>query len=399
MRIVVVHNRYRSEQPSGEDMVVSQEIDLLREAGHHVERYQRDSDSIAASSVAVKLKTSLRVTWSAQDERAMRKVLSREPVDVVHVHNTFPLISASILTACHRTGVPVVATLHNFRHLCAAATLRRDGAPCRDCVKRMPWPAVIHRCYRDSALATLPLALSIGVHNGLRTWPRLVDRFIVMSRFALSEFSAAGWDREKFVLKPHFVPRPQDMRQGPGEYAMFLGRLSPEKGLDLLLRAWSAELGTLIIVGEGPDRRALEAMARVHGESVRFLGALSRSEAMRSVSRARVLVNPSRVYETFGLSTVEAFAHGVPAVVPNHGVFPEVVADGVHGALFVPGDAASLRAALIQMLDPDQSIRCGVNGLARYEERYSPEANLLMLESIYTDTIGRQRLRLGPGRS
>jgi len=389
MRIVVVHNRYRSAQPSGEDAVVDQEIRMLEAAGHKIIKYERHSDEIH-NSRRLKLEVPVRVSWSPADEREFARLLVHANPDIVHVHNTFPLISAAILRSCRRADVPVVATLHNFRHLCAAGTLLRDGRPCHDCVGRLPLPAMVHRCYRDSRAATAPLALSIGLHGLARTWPRGVDRFICMTRFAVDVFAEAGWDPAQFTVKPHFVPDARTQRQGSGEYAMFLGRLFPEKGADVLIDAWSPELGTLLIVGDGDERPRLERAAERHGTSVRFTGAVPRDEAMRLMAGARVLVNSSRCYETFGLSIAEGYAHGVPAIAPDHAGFPEVVEQGVTGELFRPGDSASLRDALVRMMVPATAQAAGVAARRAYEQRYTEARNLAQLEGIYRDVITRR---------
>lgn len=387
MRILLVHNRYRSDHPSGEDTVVQQERKLLEDAGHEVVEYVRKSDDIAEMSAIRKAELPLRVTWSIGDQTAIGKELKRQRFDVLHVHNSFPLISPSILAAARHMAVPVVATLHNYRFVCAAGTLLRDGLPCLKCLGGTPLPSLVHACYRGSRLATAPLALSIATHSTLKTWQRGVDRFIVMSEFARDIMTRAGLPAERITRKPHFIPFPEGIREGAGSYGLYLGRLSEEKGVSTLIQAWDKRLGTLMIAGDGPLRPELEVQAAVHGDSVRFLGALSRPDALNLLLNARYLVTPSRAFETFGLSVVEAFAHGVPAVVPDQGVFPELVREDHNGFTFHSGDPQSLRSALQKAQIEVVSLRTGAAARQDYLSHFTPANNILALIGIYEDVI------------
>jgi glycosyltransferase involved in cell wall biosynthesis len=389
LRIVVVHNRYRSAQPSGENLVVEQEADLLRTAGHEVVPYVRSSDEIAGFSLPRRTLVPGRVVWSAEDRGRLARLLEKVRPDVVHLHNTFPLISPSVIEACRAHGVPTVATLHNFRLMCANAQLLRDGRPCDLCVGHLPWPGVVHRCYRDSARATVPVVVGIQVHRSRQTWTRGVTTFIALTDFVRQQYVAGGFPGDRIRIKPNFVPRPDRRRAGAGTCFLYLGRLSAEKGVDLLLDAWDPELGRLLIVGDGPARRELEARAVRHSDSVKFLGSQPRARCMELLTDARALVIASRVNETFGLVAVEACAHGVPAVAPASGAFPELVRDGQTGLLFSPGDPEDLRRRLQQLLHPEQSMRMGVRARQRYEAEYTPERNLATLMAIYREAIAR----------
>ncbi|GAB3531998.1 glycosyltransferase [Arthrobacter tecti] len=387
MRILLVHNSYRSEHPSGEDMVVDQERQLLSDAGHVVDTYARHSDDIASMGLTRRAELPFRVVWSVEDEREFGRVLDADPPGVIHLHNPFPMISASILRAARRRRVPVVMTLHNYRLVCAAATFLRNGKPCVDCLGHSPLPAVLHGCYRGSRVATVPLATSIGLHKTLGTWVRGVSKFIVMSEFARDTMTTGGLPADRIEIKPHFIPHPATLERRNGDYALYLGRLSEEKGADLLIKAWDPSFGELLVVGDGPQRQSLEAMAASHGDSVRFLGSLQREDAVGMLAGARYLVNPSRVFETFGLSVVEAFAHGVPAIVPSQGVFPELVRPGENGLIFASGDPLSLREALQRLGDTAAVQRMGSAARSDYLARFTPERNLVRLEEIYTDAI------------
>jgi glycosyltransferase involved in cell wall biosynthesis len=236
-------------------------------------------------------------------------------------------------------------------------------------------------------LATAPLTFSIATHGALKTWQRGVDRFVVMSEFARDIMTRAGIPGERITRKPHFIPFPERVRETAGSYGLYLGRLSEEKGVSTLIQAWDPTLGTLMIAGDGPLRQELEAQAAVHGDSVRFLGSLSRPEALKLLVDARYLVTPSRAFETFGLSVVEAFAHGVPAVVPDQGVFPELVRQDYNGFTFRPGDPNSLRSALKKAEVEVVSLRTGAAARQDYLAHFTPSSNILALVGIYEDVI------------
>ena len=393
MRVMVVHNRYRSDQPSGENRVVDQEARLLASAGVKVSRLERSSDEIASLSAVDTALLPGRVVWSDGERRRMRRALRRVRPDVVHVHNTFPLLSPSILFACTEERIPVVMTLHNFRLACANGSLFRDGRPCERCIGTGPWSAVRYACYRDSRMMTLPVAAMIAAHRSIGTWAHHVSRFIVMSEFGRHMMKRVGLPPDRLVVKPNFVEEPAERRSGPGEHFLFLGRLAPEKGLDLLAEAWSRTDASLplLVAGDGPLRGWVEHWAAAT-PSVRFLGRRTRGECGDLLAGARALIVPSRWYETFAMVAVEAFAAGVPPVAPRHGPFPELIDDGRNGVLFDPGDASGLAEAIERLArDEPLATRTGVAARARYEHRFTPERNLAALLGVYGEAMGHGR--------
>ncbi|MFC5263575.1 glycosyltransferase [Kribbella qitaiheensis] len=395
MRVAMLHNRYRSGQPSGENTVVDQTADFLRTSGHVVDLYAQNSDEIAQMGRKDRALLPLRSVWSFSAERDLTFRLQERRPDVVHVHNTFPLFSPSVLRAAHRLDLPVVATLHNFRLMCANAVLQRDGGPCEDCVGRIAWRGVLHGCYRESKVQSLPLATGISVHNSLHTWRRYVTTLVAPSEFVRSRYVAGGFDPEQIVVKPHAVPQAGAVREGAGDSVVFLGRLQEDKGFADLLQAWDSSLGELVVIGDGPLRGEAEALAQ-RNPSVRVLGQLPWVECMEVLRSARVVVVPARSYETFGLVVVEAFAHGVPVVASRIGALAELVDDGETGALTEPGDPEGLRKALGWLVDPTTSIACGQRARQVYLDRFTPERDLEATERIYTDAIAR---RAAHGRS
>jgi glycosyltransferase involved in cell wall biosynthesis len=385
MRIVVVHNRYRTVNPSGENQVVDRETALLRGAGHEVVRYERSSDEIAGFSPMGRVMLPVRITWSGPERRRLSRLLAEVRPDVVHVHNTFPLLSASVLAAGWGQGIPVVLTLHNFRLACANGMLSRDGRPCRQCVGRLPLPAVRHGCYRDSPVRTLPVAAMIATHRSLGTWHRLVDRFVVPSESSRNVLVANGLPRAQVTVKPHFVDDPGIVRDGAGQDVLYLGRLFPEKGLDLLMAAWERKTapGRLLIVGDGPLRQPVQRWAE-RTPGVRYLGRQERRRCIELLSQVRCVVVPSVGDESFGLVTIEAFASGVAVIGCALGALPELVEDGRTGWLTPPADAGALADRMDRVLvDPALASRMGAQARRRYEERYSPQVNLALLERLY----------------
>jgi glycosyltransferase involved in cell wall biosynthesis len=392
LSVLVVHNRYRSAQPSGEDNVVDQETALLREAGHRVELFERRSDDIATMSLLDKVGVPLRVPYNRTARADMLARIDAVRPDVVHVHNTFPLMSPAVLDACTTAGVPVVATLHNYTQVCPTGTLYRDGGICTDCVGRSPLPAVRHGCYRGSSAATVPVALSLLTNR--RRWWSSVSRFFCISAAQRDTLVAAGMPAELLSVKYNFVPDAGTRRTGPGSYLLYLGRLAEEKGLRLLMAAWEqARPGVpLVIAGAGPLEAEVAAWAAGRPD-VRYVGLVDRAAGRTLVADAVAVVAPSVWLETFGLVVVEAAAAGVPAVVAGHGALAELVADGVTGLTHRPGDPASLAAALRQV-GPLSPI-LGAAARSRYEAEFTPRAGLRDLVAGYRSVLSEVEVRDG----
>jgi glycosyltransferase involved in cell wall biosynthesis len=391
MHVLVVHNRYRSAQPSGENKVVDQEVGLLREASHRVEVFERRSDDISARSLLGKAAVPLLVPWNRAVRAELAARLRTERPDVVHVHNVFPLLSPAVLAACADAAVPVVATLHNYTQVCVPGTLQRDGRPCTECVGTSPLPAVRHGCYRDSRAATVPLAVSISVNR--RRWWSGVDRFFCISAAQRDVLVSAGMPAERLAVKHNFVPEPGARRAGPGEHLLFLGRLAEAKGVRLLMAAWDeiADGGgvgvPLVIAGTGPLEREVTAWAAGR-DDVRYAGLYDPAECREAVARAVAVVAPSTWLEAFGLVAVEAMAAGVPAVAAGHGAFVELVEDGVTGLLHQPGEAASLASCLRRITeDPARNREMGQAARRRYEQGFSPAVGLERLVEGYRTAI------------
>ncbi|WP_329124851.1 glycosyltransferase family 4 protein [Streptomyces sp. NBC_01465] len=394
MHVVVVHNRYGSAQPSGENKVVDQEAELLRAAGHRVEMFERRSDDIADMSLLGKVAVPLLVPWNRAVRTELAARLRTERPDVVHVHNVFPLLSPAVLAACADAGVPVVATLHNYTQVCVPGTLQRDGRPCTECVGSTPLPAVRHGCYRGSRLATVPLAVSLSANR--RRWWSGVQRFLCISASQRDVLVGAGMPAERLAVKHNFVPEPGMRREGGGEHLLYLGRLAEAKGVRLLMAAWDeiaagGGVGVpLVIAGTGPLEQEVTAWAAGR-DDVRCIGLCDTEQSREAIARAVAVVAPSTWLEAFGLVVVEAMAAGVPVVAAGHGAFVELVDDGVTGLLHRPGDTASLASCLRRITDgPDRNGEMGLAARRRYEQGFSPAVGLeRLLEEYRTAIAGR----------
>jgi len=400
MDVLVVHNRYASAQPSGENKVVDQEVALLRSAGHRVEVFERRSDDIAARSLPSKAALPLLVPWNPAVRRELATRLRAGRPDVVHIHNVFPLLSPAVLAACADAGVPAVATLHNYTQICPPGTLQRDGRPCTECVGAAPLPAVRHGCYRGSRLATVPLAVSLSANR--RRWWTGVERFLCISAAQRDVLVRAGMPAERLAVKHNFVPEPGVRRTGSGEHLLYLGRLAEAKGVRLLMAAWD-ELAAaggvgvpLVIAGTGPLEDEVTAWAAGR-DDVRYAGLYDTDRCRRAIARAVAVVAPSTWLEAFGLVAVEAMAAGVPVVAAGHGAFTELVEDGGTGLLHRPGDAASLASRIRRITsEGDRNREMGRAARRRYERGFSPAVGLeRLLEEYRTAIAGRSALARG----
>lgn len=400
MHVLVVHNHYSSAQPSGENRVVDQEVGLLRAAGHRVEVFERRSDDIAGRSLLGKAAVPLLVPWNPAVRKELAARLRTERPDVVHIHNVFPLLSPAVLAACADAGVPAVATLHNYTQVCPPGTLHRDGRSCTECVgSKASLPAVRHGCYRNSRLATVPLAVSLSANR--RRWWSGVERFFCISEAQRDVLVRSGMPPERLTVKSNFVPEPGACRAGTGEHVLFLGRLAEPKGVRLLMTAWddiAADGGVgvpLVLAGAGPLEREVTAWAAGR-DDVRYVGLLDQDQVRQAVARSVAVVAPSMAMETFGLVVAEAMAAGVPAVTAAHGAFVELVEDGVTGLLHRPGEPDSLASCLRRITaEPDRNQEMGQAARRRYEQRFSPAVGLERLVDEYRTAIAGRTQSIG----
>jgi len=390
--VLLVHNSYQ--HAGGEDAATRKEKRVLESAGHRVVVYERHNNEIATYSGLEKITFPARAAWSAGSARAIRAILRRHRPDVVHFHNTFPLISPAAYYAVKAEGLPVVQTLHNYRLLCANALLFRDGRPCEECATRVVgWPGIRHACYRNSYGASGTAVATVAVHRVLGTWNRMVDTYVALTNFAREKLLQGGLPGDKVVVKPNFVFPDPSLGEHAGRYAIFAGRLSPEKGIATLLNGWRLLGGRvpLKIAGDGPLLPEVERVAR-EVPNIDLLGWRSEGEVTALMQQAAMLVLPSLVYEAFPLAVVEAFATGLPAIVSGHGAMAEIVDAGRAGLHHRPGDPDDLAAKIEwAWTHPREMAEMGREARREFEQKYTAERNYQMLIEIYDSAISRAR--------
>lgn len=381
MRVLQIHNFYQ--QAGGEDQCFAVNRAMLTRRGHEVVSFALHNDAVERIGA---LATAAKSFWNGDVYRDLRWLIRQTRPDVAHFENTFPLVSPAAYYAAHAEGVPVVQTLHNFRIACPSAILYRDGAVCEDCLgRRFALPGVRRGCYRDSRAGSAVVASVMAAHRAAGTWSRAVDAYIVLNDFALEKYVAAGLPADRLHVSPNFLPAKLDPGPGDGGFALFAGRLTPEKGVATLLEAWRRVTGglRLKILGEGPEadrvRRAAAADPRIE-----WLGWRPQAEVLDLMGRATCLVLPSVWYEGFNRTIVEAFARATPVVASDLGSMRAIIAHGRTGLRFRPGDPDDLAAALDALAaDPARRAALGAAARREFEDYYTEDANYDRLLAIY----------------
>ncbi|MBW1700407.1 MAG: glycosyltransferase family 4 protein [Deltaproteobacteria bacterium] len=404
MNILTIHNFYI--HPGGEDFCVSIEASILINRGNQVKKFKASNAEMIEQGKIALLKALYRTSFNHRIFEEISKFCREKKPDIANIHNSWFALSPAIHAACHAEGVPTVQTLHNFRLLCVNALLMRNGEPCEDCVGKSPWLGVLRRCYHGSALHSAFVARMIQYNRKRGTWDNDVDVFIALTECCRQKFiegglPAGGLPANKIMVKPNFVEDPVPVTP-PGKGAVFVGRLSPEKGVRTLLSAWQEIPGSpLNIIGEGPLRAELEGFAGSKKiKNVRFFGQRESEECYQAIRQAAFLILPSVCYENFPRAIVESFACGRPVVASRLGSMAELVEHGRTGLLFEPGNAEDLAEKVRLLLkNPDACREMGLAARREYEEKYTPERNYEMLMEIYETAIRNFKDRKQQGRS
>ena len=378
MKILLVHNFYQ--QPGGEDEVFRSEGNLLRARGHDVGEFVVHNDQVEGMG---RLKLLGATVWNRTLSRELRDRVRREKVEVAHFHNAFPLVSPAAYRAAKAGGAAVVQTLHNYRLLCPGATFFRDGRVCEDCLgKAVPWPGAVHRCYRGNVGASVATVGMLTAHRAAGTYARQVDRYVALSEFARGKFIAGGLPAGRVVVKPNFLDADPGIGAG-GSYALFVGRLTEEKGVRLLLEAWRENPPLpLKIVGDGPLRGEVEAAV---APSIQYVGRQPSAEVLRLMGAAACVVFPSLWYEGMPRTIIESFAVGTPVVACDLGTMRSMVIDGVNGAKVPAGDAAALRGAVGRLAASQGKESLRASTRADFESKYTASNNYELLMRIYAE--------------
>lgn len=382
MNVLVVHNFYQ--QPGGEDQVFRDEVELLRSRGHAVTLFNVHNDEVAKLG---KISLARKTLWNDATYQQIREIVQRERIDIAHFHNTFPLVSPSAYYAAKDAGAGVVQTLHNFRLHCPAATFFRDGKVCEDCLgKSVPWPGVVHKCYRDNLAASAITAAMLTYHRAKNTWREQVDVYIALTEFAKRKMVEGGLPGSKIFVKPNFVSPDPGEGPGGGGYAVFIGRLSPEKGITTLAETWKNHVQgrvPLKVLGDGPMRESVND-ADVMRAGVEYLGRKAMPEVFAILQRAEALIFPSLWYEGLPRTIIESFASGTPVIASDLGSMAELVRPGKNGHLFKAGDEAQLARHVLDLFDNNSQLselRKGAR--AEYLRAYTADRNYPMLMEAY----------------
>ena len=395
--ILLVHCFYQ--QAGGEDEVFRREKKLLEDKGHQVQAYTLSNEVLSEMSSVQAAKNTI---WNANVQTELAKLLEKVKPEIVHFHNTFPLMSPAVYYAAKKSGAAVIKTLHNYRLLCANALFFRDHHPCEDCLgKKVQWPGIVHRCYRGSVAGSAVVVGMSSIHSALGTWSQQIDRFIVLSEFAKNKFTEGGIRPEKLVIKPNFAfdteqlaPKLPNTLGDESPYALFVGRLSEEKGILTLLKAWkegSKAAGMtgpslkLKIVGDGPLKSEVEKAA-LNSNLISYLGSQPKERVYFLMNEADFLVIPSVCYEGLPMVVPEAFSLGLPILASQHGGLSALIEDGKTGWFFKPGDSSSL-AKKAGALTSQSAQNLRANCRAEYERLYSSEKNYEKLNQIYVDAL------------
>lgn len=388
MIVLQIHNRYLIR--GGEDESREAEARLLRDRGHRVVEYVEDNVRVAALG---NWRAAIRTLWSAESYRSVSDLIRRERPDVTVVHNFFPLVSPSVYYASRRQGVPVIQVLRNYRLFCPAATFFRDGQPCELCLGRLlALPGIRHRCYRNRRSATAVVSLMSALHRACGTWRRQVDRYVALSEFARAMCVKGGLPVGAIHVHPNFVHPDPGIGAGDGGYLLYVGRLSPEKGLGTLLDAWRQVKPStpLKVVGDGPQAATWQSRTR-DWTGLEWLGRRSMAETLSLMGHAAALVFPSACYETFGRVAIEAYAKGTPVIASRLGALEELVEDGRTGFLFSHGDASALAGRLQSFLalPPDARAAMRIAARRRYETLYTADRHYEQLMGLLTAVISQ----------
>ncbi|MGB9149754.1 MAG: glycosyltransferase family 4 protein [Burkholderiales bacterium] len=389
MKILLAHCFYRSSSPSGEDVVFRNERALLEDHGNTVISLERFNDNIEDRSFASKISLSHETVWSRPSYDAVVTAIQKSKPDVAHFHNTFPQLSPSVYAACQDSGVPVVQTLHNFRLVCANGLLMRKGKPCEDCLSGGVINALIHRCYRNSLPATSVISWMQVKNRHQGVYHRQVNRYIALTQFSIPRFIEGGLPEYRIAVKPNFLPSPPAFSREKERYAVFVGRLTAEKGISTLLEAWKKLPDfALKIFGDGELRQELEKKLSRDKINAEFFGFRPRNEVLAAVSKASFQIIPSECYEGFPLALLEAYASGTAVLVSRLGGLDELVIDRETGRKFEAGNPDSLAKIAQQLIsNPEQLTQLGRQAREEFDRKYTAERNYDQLMKIYHEAI------------
>lgn len=386
----MIHNAYT--QRGGEDTVFENEKKMLLEIGIEVSEFVVSNNDLKNENIIDKVKLGIGTIWSVKNNKSLKKVIKKMNPDIVHVHNTFPYLSPSIYWAIKSENKPVVQTLHNYRIGCANGILYRNNSICVKCVEGSNLNSLLYGCYRDSKVQTLPIFLMQNFHNMIGTYRNKVDKYLALTEFSKELFLQIGLPREKVQVKPNFTIKPNiNKKKYRKKQAIFVGRITEDKGIDILLKAFSHiddEGINLVIIGDGESkdkyRGKYEADSRIT-----WMGNQPKEVVFEKISESSVLVMASKWYETFGMVLTEAMSMGTPVIAPKHGSFPEIIKNGIHGLTYEKDNFYELGENILEVINynQDEWNEMSINCFSEYEKKYSKEQNKKYMIEIYSNLI------------
>jgi glycosyltransferase involved in cell wall biosynthesis len=379
MKILIVHNKYKI--AGGEDIQTEEEITLLSKNGIDVHYFCITNDSIDGSN---KLKLFFNTIWSRKYYRELLEKIKTEKYDIVHVQNFFPLISPSVFYAAKKAGAKTIMTAHNYRLVCPNALMFVEDKICNACVgKSVPYPALFKKCYRGNLGATATTVAMLTYHNFMNTWGNKIDGIICVSEFVKHQLVLGGFNEKQLYVKFNFVRSSELPVFEQGDYYLYVGRISIEKGIQYLLDSFKKNKKKLIIIGNGPLNYLVDKYVK-DTTNIQFLGKLSLDETYTKITKAKALVFPTKSYEPFGRTIIEAFAHGTPVIASSLGGVNELINEGINGFLFNPYEESGLNNAInkFENVDDIESLRKA--SFHTYQNKFTSESNFNKMIEIYT---------------
>jgi len=386
MKILQVHNYYQS--PGGEDAVLSNEYKLLASYGHEVFQYTKTNEEIDNFNIFQKGKLFLNAIYSSSTFEEVLKIIEEHKPDICHVHNTLALITPSVYYVCKRMRVPVVQTLHNYRLICANASLFRNGKVCEECIGKSLYHSIKYGCYRGSRLQSFVLARTVEWNKKHNTWNNLIDAYIALTEFSKRKFVEGGLPESKIFIKPNFLFEDPGYSESDEGYFLFAGRLDEVKGVNVLIEAAkSLPQIKFKIAGNGILKHKVSSVI-----DMEYLGQLNRSDLILELKKSSALIFPSVWYESMPMTIIEAFACGKPVIASNLGAMAEIVENGKTGLLFGPGNVNDLVEKILWAKNnPGKMKEMSLNARKEFEEKYTPQKNYKALMEIYEKAVKGER--------
>lgn len=390
--VLMAHNYYQV--PGGEDTVFHNEVNMLEKNGHKVTKYTRHNDEIKGG-VLSKLKLGIDTIFSLKTYKEVKKLIEEKDIDVIHVHNTLPLISPSIYYAARAKKIPVVQTIHNFRLLCPGATFTRNSEICEDCISKGLGQSLKHRCYRNSLSQTFIMYLMLKIHRVIGTYNKV--NYITLTEFNKNKLLNLVKDESKVYVKPNFVEKRDLVERTLEDYFVYIGRLDDIKGINFLVESWKDidENIDLYIIGTGPEEEKLKVFIKENNiKNIKLLGFMQRDKAFKIIHKSRAILVPSKCYEGFPMTIAESFSLGVPVIGSRLGNIESIIDDGSNGLLFEKGNTQSIKTVIESVFyNKDLNISLGNNAYNAFKYNYTDEKNYEELQSIYENLVGDKNVK------